>query len=203
VRDEHHASAFGGQPPYGREEPFALGLVQRRRRLVEQQDLVGVLPPVESAGDGDDRPLGGSQFLDRRGDVEGGAEPGDEPLRALPLGPAADARFSTVVSIGMRPRSWWITWIAPVAACSEVSVPSPQRTVISAPASGSWTPVRTLTSVDFPEPFWPTTATTSPARTSRSTSALARWPGQVLLTFRTVSSGPATDGAVTARSTAW
>jgi hypothetical protein len=34
--------------------------------------------------------------------------------------------------------------------------------VISAPGSGSWMPVSTLTRVDFPDPFWPTSATISP-----------------------------------------
>ena len=48
--------------------------------------------------------------------------------------------------------------------------PSTSRT----PASGSSTPATTFDSVDLPLPFSPQRATTSPARTSRSTSTSAR-----------------------------
>jgi hypothetical protein len=54
---------------------------------------------------------------------------------------------------------------------------------ITIPVSGSgvWTPASTLTSVDFPDPLWPTTATISPECTLSDTSSSALSPGKVLL----------------------
>src|SRR4051794_5459399 len=48
------------------------------------------------------------------------------------------------------------------------------------PASGGWIPAIVLTSVDLPAPLSPTTATTSPEWTSKSTS-LSAWTGPKLL----------------------
>src|SRR3954454_25244796 len=50
----------------------------------------------------------------------------------------------------------------------------------STPGSGSWYPARILIRVDLPQPFWPTSARTSPGWISRSTSISARCPGNVL-----------------------
>jgi hypothetical protein len=47
--------------------------------------------------------------------------------------------------------------------------------------SGEITPPRIFISVDFPAPFSPMSATTSPAWTSRSTSLSATTPGNLLL----------------------
>src|SRR3954465_14369679 len=44
------------------------------------------------------------------------------------------------------------------------------------PASGRWTPVRTLMSVDLPAPFWPITAWTSPGKRRKSTPRSAWTP---------------------------
>ena len=46
------------------------------------------------------------------------------------------------------------------------------------PASGAYTPVSTLISVDLPAPFWPISACTSPARRRESTPASACTPGK-------------------------
>ncbi len=73
-----------------------------------------------------------------------------------------------------------MTWIEPST--------SGARPSIRAPGSGSWTPVRIFTSVDLPDPFWPTSATISPAETAKSTPSSARRPGNVLLSPATVSS---------------
>src|SRR5918994_110598 len=54
--------------------------------------------------------------------------------------------------------------------------------ISTAPSSDSWTPASTLTSVDFPAPFSPTRATTSPDDISRSTSSKALTPGKDLPT---------------------
>ena len=48
------------------------------------------------------------------------------------------------------------------------------------PSSGRYKPVRTLESVDFPAPFSPSKACTSPARASKSTPSLATTPGNRL-----------------------
>src|SRR4051812_21135136 len=48
------------------------------------------------------------------------------------------------------------------------------------PASGRWTPEIVLISVDLPAPFSPSSACTSPARTSKLTPFSARTPGKRL-----------------------
>src|SRR5260370_40446827 len=58
--------------------------------------------------------------------------------------------------------------------------------------------------VDLPDPFWPTSACTSPTRTCRPTSSRALVPGKVLLTLyrlRTISpwSRPGCSGCVMSR----
>src|SRR4051812_5720991 len=55
------------------------------------------------------------------------------------------------------------------------------------PASGGYTPVRTLISVDLPAPFWPMSACTSPARNVSSTPASACTPGKARAMSRALS----------------
>src|SRR2546422_81102 len=68
-----------------------------------------------------------------------------------------------------------------IAACGLANVAgSPSHS--TRPASGRWTPARTLISVDLPAPFWPSRQCTSPARTSSATPSSARTPGKVFTT---------------------
>ena len=69
--------------------------------------------------------------------------------------------------------SWKMIAIPAVCDCFALSkiASSPSRT--SRPASGRWTPARTLTSVDLPAPFSPTSASISPGRMARLTPSSA------------------------------
>ncbi len=60
---------------------------------------------------------------------------------------------------------------APPSACAGVGTCRPNSS--SVPASGACTPLRILTSVLLPEPFSPTSACTSPARSSNDASRMA------------------------------
>ena len=161
VRDEDHARAAGGRAPHRGEQPPDLVAVQRGRRLVEDQQTVGAVPPVERARDRDDRPLGRRQLGDGHGDVERRVELAQQLTRVLGLvappgrerGPEAVAPPEIEVLDGRELRDQ-----------SEVLVDDVRRAahVQRAPGSGSWTPARIFTSVDLPEPFWPTRATISP-----------------------------------------
>src|SRR3990170_2621851 len=66
-------------------------------------------------------------------------------------------------------------------------ISSPCQEIV--PPSGWWAPARTLMSVDLPAPFWPSSAWTSPDRTSRSTPSRARTPGNTLTMPDIASSG--------------
>src|SRR5918994_3640283 len=57
------------------------------------------------------------------------------------------------------------------------------------PSSGWYTPVMTLIRVDFPAPFSPTRACTSPGRSSKEIPSRARTPGNRLVTRRTSRTG--------------
>ena len=57
----------------------------------------------------------------------------------------------------------------------------PGRRTSSVPSSGAWAPVMTLIRVDFPAPFSPTSAWTSPASRSNETPLRARTPANDLL----------------------
>ena len=84
----------------------------------------------------------------------------------------------------------WNTAATPMAnaAWAEAMVTSmPPRRIC--PASGWWTPEIIRASVDFPAALSPTSATTSPARTVRSTSTSASTPPKCLLTERSLRSG--------------
>ena len=65
--------------------------------------------------------------------------------------------------------------------------PGPPASVICEPGSGWWTPARILTKVDFPEPFWPTTATISSESTRVQTRLSAFKPGKLIDTLVTSS----------------
>src|SRR4051812_42604664 len=91
------------------------------------------------------------------------------------------ARLSRASRVGTRPRSWWTNrmpaWSPAFVVPSESWSPS---TNTSTPGSGSWYPARILIRVDLPQPFWPTSARTSPGWIARSTSMSARCPVNVL-----------------------
>ena len=92
-------------------------------------------------------------------------------------------RFSATVRFGQRFTSWY-TVLMPLAcaSCGEwliISLFSPF--IWMEPLSNSCTPVRTLISVDFPAPFSPISAWTSPLRSVKSTWERARTPVKFLL----------------------
>src|SRR5699024_3492950 len=67
---------------------------------------------------------------------------------------------------------------------------------VMVPESAACTPASIFTSVDLPAPLSPTTATTSPAATSRSTWVRAATAPKDLLTPRRVSTVEPATGAV-------
>src|SRR6266487_4186826 len=79
-------------------------------------------------------------------------------------------------------------------ASSRSDIRATSRPVIrTVPESGRSSVPITCSSVDFPDPEGPATATSSPARTARSTPASATtggWPGYVLVTAASSSTGP-------------
>src|SRR5579872_519590 len=62
------------------------------------------------------------------------------------------------------------------------------------PSSYACTPLRILMSVDFPAPFSPSSACTSPGNTSRLTPRKARTPPKLLATPVTRTNGCGEDG---------
>ena len=88
--DEDDAGAVGGDPPHRLEQALDLVVVQRGRRLVEDEHVVGARPAVERAGDRDDRPLGLRQRRDRDRDRERMPEAGDQLMRVAALGAPTD-----------------------------------------------------------------------------------------------------------------
>src|SRR4051794_33347188 len=73
-----------------------------------------------------------------------------------------------------------VTMPRPCASCGLPSVTSrPSNAIV--PASGTWAPARILSRVDLPAPFSPSSAITSPRRTSKSTPCSACTPGKLLL----------------------
>ena len=76
---------------------------------------------------------------------------------------------------GMIPRFWWTNRMPSAAAeAADPKVSGLPFTFTAAPVSGVWNPDRTLMSVDFPEPFSPSSPWTSPRATSIDTSTSAR-----------------------------
>ena len=90
VRDEHHPGPRRRDPPDRLEQHLDLIAVQRRRRLVEHQDVVRTSPAVQRPGDRDDRPLRRRQLSHRDRHIEASPEPGDELPGPAALGGAAD-----------------------------------------------------------------------------------------------------------------
>ena len=103
--------------------------------------------------------------------------------------PAPMARLSSTGMLSTRPRSWW-TKRAPsryeLAGCPNGSGWPATATV---PASGRWKPERILMRVDFPDPFSPSTACTSPGPIARSTSWRATLAPKRLLSPVTARAG--------------
>src|SRR5215204_5414904 len=93
--------------------------------------------------------------------------------------------FWATLRSGIRLISWYIVLIP--AACdsrgSAKETSSPLKRTW--PSSGLYTPVITLIKVDFPAPFSPTRACTSPGCSSKETSSRASTPGNRFVTRRT------------------
>ncbi len=90
--------------------------------------------------------------------------------------------FSATVSSGMRLSSWWMIAM-PARSASRVPVKrmtSPRTMILPSYDGCGHTPLSTFISVDLPAPFSPTSARTSPPRTSKSTPSRARTPGKSL-----------------------
>src|SRR6478672_6958892 len=92
--------------------------------------------------------------------------------------------FWTTSRLSQRARSWYTTSIPSLAASFgpwiETSLPSKRIS----PLSGVCAPAMHLISVDLPAPLSPTSAITSPRRTSRSTSDSASTEPKVLVMER-------------------
>ena len=87
--------------------------------------------------------------------------------------------FSATDRFGSRWLSWCTALMPSSCACNRRVVASPVCPSSSMlPASGAYTPVSTLISVDLPAPFCPMSACTSPARSVSSTPASACTPGK-------------------------
>ena len=82
-------------------------------------------------------------------------------------------RFATTSRFSHSARSWKTVAIPISSALAGVSSETGRPMYSMAPSVGWWTPASTLTSVDFPAPLSPTSATTSPAWTSSSMSVSA------------------------------
>ena len=95
-------------------------------------------------------------------------------------------KFSATVRFGHRLTSWY-TVLIPLfwASCGDLLTTALPSILIS-PLWKSWTPVRTLISVDFPAPFSPIRAWISPFRSVKSTCCKAFTPGNVLEISRMV-----------------
>src|SRR5215213_963716 len=93
--------------------------------------------------------------------------------------------FWATLRSGIRLISWYMVLIP--AACdsrgSAKETSSPLKRTW--PSSGLYTPVITLIKVDFPAPFSPTRACTSPGCSSKETSSRASTPGNRFVTRRT------------------
>ena len=86
VRDEDDAGPTLCHSTNSDEELFGLIPVKRCRRLVEHEDVVGVLPAVQASRDRDDGPLGRGERVDPRCDIEVAAVRGDQGLSVLAFG---------------------------------------------------------------------------------------------------------------------
>ncbi len=88
--------------------------------------------------------------------------------------------LDAIDSCGMRLNSWLMTLMPACCDCSgSLNSTTRPRTSMVPEVGGCWPP-STLISVDFPAPFSPTRAWTSPGRSSRSTPSSASTPGNRL-----------------------
>ncbi len=81
--------------------------------------------------------------------------------------------FWTTSRLSQRARSWYTTSIPSFAASFGPWIETRSPSKIISPASIGWMPAMHLISVDLPAPLSPTSAITSPFRTSKSTSVSA------------------------------
>src|SRR6185369_14262378 len=109
--------------------------------------------------------------------------------------------FSATDRFGSRWLSWWTALIPSSCAWIGDSGVTGFPSSSMLPASGAYTPVSTLISVDLPAPFWPMSACTSPARNVSSTPASACTPGKARAMSRALSTieAPSVIGSVLAR----
>ena len=179
------------EPADDREEAVARRDVERGGRLVEDQD-----PRVahERADDAAGLAVRERELLDRRCRARASAE---QLVERLPRARALLARrrcacASVVAARARRSRAPTAARrrappgrrsrcraSAPRAGCGS-SASSPSRRSVA--GVGRWTPLRILTSVLLPEPFSPTSAWTSPARSSNEPSRSARVAPKALAT---------------------
>src|SRR5689334_5172630 len=81
--------------------------------------------------------------------------------------------FWTTSRLSHSARSWYTTSIPSLDASFGLLTWTGFPSKMISPLSGAWMPATVLTRVDLPAPLSPTSAMTSPARTSKSTSASA------------------------------
>ena len=171
-------------------DPGGLGDAERRRRLVEQDQL---LRPVGGARDGDALALAAGEVADdgvRRGDAHvellhqllglGDHRSAVEQAEAVPSA-RGRGTCSCRPSAGRRApgpgrpprcRARAPSWRSPSSPVS----PS----MVMAPEVGGCTPEMILISVDLPAPLSPTSATISPGWTSSEKLSMAMTPPKVL-----------------------
>ena len=106
-----------------------------------------------------------------------------QSIRPALIGCRPMKTFSATERFGQRLISWYTVLIPSRCAAMGESglIGLPSRSI--SPESGLYTPVSTLTSVDFPAPFWPMIACTSPLKRRKSTCDNAFTPGKCLLIF--------------------
>ena len=92
--------------------------------------------------------------------------------------------FCATVSVGTRLISWNAMATPALREASAVKVVSGTPPISTVPEVGGCTPRRIFRIVDLPAPFSPSSAWTSPGRTSRWTSSRARTPPKRMLTLR-------------------
>jgi len=79
------------------------------------------------------------------------------------------ARFSRTVRLGKTPRPSGMAHIPALVSFSGDRLPTAWSPIRTSPALGRMRPLTTLSSVDFPAPFGPSSANTLPGGTTRST----------------------------------
>src|SRR5579871_6717451 len=97
--------------------------------------------------------------------------------------------FSATVNGGTR-RKCWCTIPIPAASASRGDVNAtgvPQSRI--SPSSGRYRPVRMFDNVDFPAPFSPSSACTSPSAASKCTASFATTPGKRFVMSRSSTAG--------------